>query len=595
MLQFGRAGGAGFDAATAQRRHVPEAFRQSLAATASLTAIAVAAGSGEVLASGLLDGLGEPDEASIRTAGAQPAMVPVGTDATHAYFLDSPDGGATIDRRIDDAFNGERDAASGPSDPAGIDGGQHALTAGERIFAAFGAAPDPLSTGPKWGPYIDFIARPGTPHSTGTIDLFVPVAQADDWLVFLNARGTLTSEPSQEAGLGAGVRHIVPDFIFGQDTILGVYGFVDFRNSSNGNGFVQGTIGAELITERFEVRVNGYLPGSRTYTVAGSTVSGIALQGTNVVLTGTSRQEQALPGFDVEAGLRFELDPDTTFRVNGGYYRFERGGTKVEGGLARVELQFDDPFGFDGASLSVGGELRNDNYNGTHGNATLRFRMPLGASRNGGDEGAGFGDIDDLMVRPVQRFDNIVAPEVDGPVEDMGPLTDAATGQTLQVFHVAQTAQGTGDCSSVQNACTFTLAQSLAGAGDTFLAVDVAGDIASAFALNAANQRVVGAGDTGTVSVPLTDALQSVLTLGGLGGRPTVAGVDFGGNADPFVRGIATNTATGITGNGFTGTATIDDVRSTNGGLRSRTRARRSTSSTRCSMAAPVSASRCRT
>lgn len=570
MLHVGRAGAFGFDVAESQHLRVPEAVRHRLAATASLTALAVAAGIGDTLASGLLDGLDPTSgDASIQSAGAQPAMVPVGTDATHDYFLDSPSGSATIDQRIGAAFSDDRDADVGTAaaGPSGHDTETYALTAGERILNAFGATSDPLSTGPKWGPYIDFIARPGTPNSTGTVDLFVPVAQADDWLVFLNARGTLTSEPSQEAGLGGGVRHIVPDFIFGQDTILGVYGFVDFRNSSNGNSFVQGTIGAELITERFEVRINGYLPGSRTYTVAGTTTSGITLQGTNVVLTGTSRQEQALPGFDVEAGLRFELDPDTTFRVNAGYYRFARGGTRVEGGLARAELQFDDPFGFDGASLSIGGELRNDNYNGTHGNATLRFRMPLGISRNGGDEGAGFGDIDDLMVRPVQRFDNVVAPEVDGPVEDMGPVTDAATGQTLQVFHVAQTAQGTGDCSSVQNACTFTVAQSLAGAGDTFVAVDVAGDIASAFALNAANQRVVGAGDTGTVSVPLTDALQSVLTLGGLGGRPTVASVDFGANADPFVRGIATNGAAGIGGNGFTGIATIDDVRSANGGL----------------------------
>lgn len=570
MLHVGRAGAFGFDVAESQHLRVPEAVRHRLAATASLTALAVAAGIGDTLASGLLDGLDPTSgDASIQSAGAQPAMVPVGTDATHDYFLDAPADDGAIDRRIGDAFSGDRDTGpdAGTAERPAADGQAYALTAGQRILNAFGAGPDPLSVGPKWGPYIDFIARPGTPTSTGTIDLFVPVAQADDWLVFLNARGTLTSEPSQEAGLGGGVRHIVPDFIFGQDTILGVYGFVDFRNSSNGNSFVQGTVGAELITERFEVRINGYLPGSRTYTVAGTTTSGITLQGTNVVLTGTSRQEQALPGFDVEAGLRFELDPDTTFRVNAGYYRFARGGTRVEGGLARAELQFDDPFGFDGASLSIGGELRNDNYNGTHGNATLRFRMPLGISRNGGDEGAGFGDIDDLMVRPVQRFDNVVAPEVDGPVEDMGPVTDAATGQTLQVFHVAQTAQGTGDCSSVQNACTFTVAQSLAGAGDTFVAVDVAGDIASAFALNAANQRVVGAGDTGTVSVPLTDALQSVLTLGGLGGRPTVASVDFGANADPFVRGIATNGAAGIGGNGFTGIATIDDVRSTNGGL----------------------------
>ena len=43
----------------------------------------------------------------------------------------------------------------------------------------------------------------------------MPVAQADDWLVFLNARGTLTSEPSQEAGLGGGVRYI--GNLYGED------------------------------------------------------------------------------------------------------------------------------------------------------------------------------------------------------------------------------------------------------------------------------------------------------------------------------------------------------------------------------------------
>ncbi|QBK31402.1 beta strand repeat-containing protein [Roseitalea porphyridii] len=562
-----------------------------LTTTASLTAIAFATGTISGRANDAITGIlpiSADDDPHLAAPGSTVTMVAVGADDTHDYLLDLGGSGPdTIDRRIAAAFGDGDEATRLPPPPAerpvrqdtapGADAtpaqdgaprqSTYALQSQARIVSAFSPDRGPLAIEPKWGPFIDFIARPGSPYSSGTIDVFAPLFQADDWLLYINAGGTLSTLPSQQGSIGGGYRQIVPDFLFGQDTILGVYGFVDFLNTKNNNSFVQGTIGAELLTENFEFRINGYLPGSRTYDVGGVSAGAVALQGTNVILSGTQRREQALPGFDVDVGLRFELDPDTAFRVGGGYYRFERGASKVEGGRLRAEVAFDDPFGFDGATLAVGGELTHDNQYGTQGNATIRFRMPLGSNRTYGDEGGASDGIDGLMVRPVNRFQNIVAPEFDVPVENAGPLTDAATGQTLQVYHVAQTAQGTGDCSSAQNACTFTVAQGLAGAGDTFLAVDIAGDIADVFALTADRQRVVGAGDAGTVSVPLTDALNSVLTLGGLGGRPTVAGVNFGATDSPYLAGIATNGAAGIGGNGFTGTATIMDVRTTGGGL----------------------------
>ncbi|WP_349365230.1 MAG: inverse autotransporter beta domain-containing protein [Roseitalea porphyridii] len=562
-----------------------------LTTTASLTAIAFATGAISGRANDAVTGVlpvSADDDPHLAAPGSTVTMVAVGADNTHDYLLDLGGSGAeTIDRRIAAAFGDGNEATRLPPPPAerparqdtapGADAKHaqdgaprqwtYALQSQARIVSAFSPDRGPLAIEPKWGPFIDFIARPGSPYSSGTIDVFAPLFQADDWLLYINAGGTLSTLPSQQGSIGGGYRQIVPDFLFGEDTILGVYGFVDFLNTKNNNNFVQGTIGAELLTENFEFRINGYLPGSRTYDVGGVSAGAVALQGTNVILSGTQRREQALPGFDVDVGLRFELDPDTAFRVGGGYYRFERGASKVEGGRLRAEVAFDDPFGFDGATLAVGGELTHDNQYGTQGNATIRFRMPLGSNRTYGDEGGASDGIDGLMVRPVNRFQNIVAPEFDVPVENAGPLTDAATGQTLQVYHVAQTAQGTGDCSSAQNACTFTVAQSLAGAGDTFLAVDIAGDIADVFALTADRQRVVGAGDAGTVSVPLTDALNSVLTLGGLGGRPTVAGVNLGATDSPYLAGIATNGAAGIGGNGFTGTATIMDVRTTGGGL----------------------------
>ena len=424
------------------------------------------------------------------------------------------------------------------------------------------------SMAPNGDRMSSLLAHRGVLRFLGQVDLFAPIMQDQTSLLYANLRGTFTDDPIEEGNFGLGYRQIVPGGFFGQDAIYGIYGFFDVRSSTFNNTFYQGTIGAELITENLEFRINGYLPDNNVHAIGGGGGNAVALAGNNVVFAG-GLAEQALPGFDVEAGIKIDFS-DAALRFNAGYFRFERDNILAEGPRARVELEFEEPFGWDGATLSVGGEIRNDQIRGTESYGIVRLRLPLDGGSGASENKPQLSALEKLMTRRVFRDDDIITPAVEtgaGGGNAGTPVEDAISGETLQVFFVANSAQGAGDCSDVTNACTFATAQGLAGAGDTFLSVDVAGPIGAVFNLNADRQQVAGAGDNGEADITLSDAGSNVLNVGGLGGRPTIGGANLGAVADPTVFGVTTNTATGITGNGFTGTATVSDVQSTNGGL----------------------------
>lgn len=445
-----------------------------------------------------------------------------------------------------------------------LDRSYGAQTAPEREFTP---GIDGLAGDKKWRPHIEFTVAPGNERSLGQINLFAPLMQDGDSLLFTDLRASAWNDDVQEGNFGVGYRQLVPGAFFGNDAILGVYGFFDARRSAFENMFYQGTLGAELITERFEFRVNGYLPSGTQY-VVGTTGSGVALDGFNVVNVANDLVERALPGFDVEAGIKIDFS-EAAVRLNAGYFRFERGDTLVEGPRFRAEVEIEDPFGWDGAKLSLGGEVRDDDVRGTEVSGLMRLRVPIGGASDADRANDRLSDLERLMTRRVYRDDDIVTPVVRGEnTQTVSQVTDAASGETLQAFFVANTAQGAADCSSVANACEFVTAQGLAGAGDTFLPVDVAGNIGSVFTLNADRQQVIGAGATGSASIRLSDAAGSVLVVTSLGGRPIVTGVNMGHFADTRVAGLATNSATGIFGDGMTGTIGIQDVITTDGGLR---------------------------
>ncbi|MEQ8305220.1 MAG: inverse autotransporter beta domain-containing protein [Hoeflea sp.] len=445
-----------------------------------------------------------------------------------------------------------------------LDRSYGATPARERDFIA---GIDGLAGGKKWRPHVEFTAAPGNKRTMGQVNLFAPLMQDSDSLFYADLRASAWTTDVQEGNFGIGYRQIVPGAFFGSDAILGVYGFVDARHSEYNNMFYQGSLGAELITERFEFRVNGYLPSGSEYVVGTAPGGGVTLNGRDIVYSNGNLVERALPGFDVEAGVKIDFS-EAAIRLNAGYFRFERGDTVVEGPRFRAEVEIDDPFGWDGAKLSIGGEIRDDKVRGTEASGLVRLRVPIGGPGKSELADRQLSDLEKLMTRRINRDEDVVAPIVrKGNSAGTGAVTDAMSGETLQAFFVANTAQGAADCSSVANACDFATAQGLAGAGDTFLPIDIAGVIGSVFTLNGDRQQVIGAGGSGQAVVQLSDGSGSFLVVGNLGGRPIMTGINMGHFADTRVAGIATNGAAGISGNGMTGTIRVDDVVLNNGGL----------------------------
>lgn len=412
--------------------------------------------------------------------------------------------------------------------PAAADGGSSANTA-------------------KWFPHVELIAKPGTERMVGKADFFVPLLQRRNWMVFANARGVFTSDPVQEGNFGLGLRHIVPDLFFGQDSILGMYGFFDIRNSEHGNTFKQGTIGIELLTEMFEFRANGYIPETKEYQI-GNGVGGATFNGITLTSAG-NLVERALPGFDVEAGVRLPLGEDLSFRLNAGYFRFERASTLVEGPRVRSELVFDNAMGWRDAKFVVGGEVRDDKLRGTEGYGFVRIRLPLNSAPEDEDGRRRLRGIDREMTRFVYRDTDIVSPTV--TVGIGAPIRDKASGETLEVFEVAAAPVGAGDCTS-GNACTVSQAFSgsalngmTPGPGDILFAVNDAGTIDEKVTLTADAQKLIGDPDGSGADVPLSDATKSRLKLSSGAGRATLNGtLTLASNS--VVRGLDINNTGGV-------------------------------------------------
>ena len=88
--------------------------------------------------------------------------------------------------------------------------------------------PSPAQTTPnKWQGSFDALGRAGSDNG-GQLDLFAPLYQNNDTLLFGNAIGALDSDSSDGANFGGGIRHIVDG-----SYILGAYGYFDWLHSPN--------------------------------------------------------------------------------------------------------------------------------------------------------------------------------------------------------------------------------------------------------------------------------------------------------------------------------------------------------------------------
>ena len=74
------------------------------------------------------------------------------------------------------------------------------------IFASGNPVLAQSTSEPKWGPHIDLEAKPGTKRSLGEADLFIPVTQSADTLLFASLRLRMDDNDGNEGNYGLGVR-----------------------------------------------------------------------------------------------------------------------------------------------------------------------------------------------------------------------------------------------------------------------------------------------------------------------------------------------------------------------------------------------------
>ncbi len=346
-------------------------------------------------------------------------------------------------------------------------------------------------TAHKWQGSLDALGRAGSDDG-GQLDLFAPLYQNNDTLLFGNAIGGLDSDSSSGANFGGGIRHIVDG-----SYILGAYGYFDWLHSPNANTFYQVSGGVEAMTADWDFRLNGYLPISNSADLVNiPKIDGVegmlsdpvlAIQGNEIGLlregtpgmpgrNGLLIQETPLGGLEGEVGYRLPfgnaLGSNTETRVFlGGYAFWGDGYPTYAGPRGRVEFRvYDLPFLGDGSRLTAGGELSWDDPRGVTGEGSLRLRIPLNIFSGGSHPQ--LSDLDRRMTDPVPiRVLPIYAQREEIQIANPGGISlptfeaveDSETGREISSIYFAS-AGGTSANSGQQGSAT-DLADAISRAG----------------------------------------------------------------------------------------------------------------------------------
>ena len=278
----------------------------------------------------------------------------------------------------------------------------------------------------KWGAHIDLEGKLGDDRDIGEVDLFIPLSQDDDTLLFGTLRGRIDNQDSEEGNFGLGMRQMMSN-----GWNIGGYGYFDRRNTGFDNSFNQITLGAEALSETFDLRANVYVPfGDTTKSAAGAGSADFSGAGISV----RPGQEKALKGFDAEIGWRapvFDLEGNKHLRLYAGGYHFYTSGVEdVTGPRARAELVFTEIKQlWSGSRLSLNAEFQHDDPRGSQGFVSARLRIPLQKeSRNL----AKLSYMEQRMVDPIVRDVDIVSQS--GAFGAAETVTQTADGKTLTVI-----------------------------------------------------------------------------------------------------------------------------------------------------------------
>lgn len=304
-------------------------------------------------------------------------------------------------------------------------------------------------------PRVDTFVKMGNERSILGTQYFQPLSWNGRFLSFADIRLIADSQSELEGNFGLGLRHIPK----GEQYILGTYAFLDHRRSEYDNTFNQITLGGELLTNKYDLRLNYYQTLSDPKTISETTSSSVKFTGNTLVANQSiiKRIETPLSGFDLEAGAKIPY-LDNVSLYGGGYYFHGDDIDSIKGVRARARWRIND-------WLQLGFEHQQDNVRGGNNIAEVRLRFPLGNYKSSAAKPTGiYARLDEDIVRDI----DIVTEESSSstPTAQNKTVLNAATNTAQQIIHVDNTAAAGGNGTAERPYNTLASAQAAALANE---------------------------------------------------------------------------------------------------------------------------------
>ena len=288
-----------------------------------------------------------------------------------------------------------------------------------------------------WGRNIQIFVNPSSKRTLAGGALLQPVWQDADSMAYVDFRGIFSPGRTDEFNLGLGYRRMVGD----RRWILGGYASMDTRNSITDHRHNQITVGAEALSEQWDLRGNYYFPltDEKLLFTTPSSASGTPyFTGFDLIqplIQGTRTYEEALQGFDVEGGSLLPFIPVGEARIYIGAYHFDGETVKSTGTGLRARLEFRPR-----KDIVLGIVTRHDRLFGTE--TTFQIKYSFGYKPEGGVR-----SLDERMIQFVQRDIDIreTSSLPYNKRSEIDPTQPTLETVSKHVVHIDNTAAAGGD------------------------------------------------------------------------------------------------------------------------------------------------------
>lgn len=212
----------------------------------------------------------------------------------------------------------------------------------------------------------------------GQAGVLYPFRNNENSLFFTDLRYRISEDNVDEWNIGLGYRYKLDNT---ENHAAGIYLFKDRRKEYN-HYWDMWTVGGEILTDKFDFRLNTYIAENDKVLADDAVVGGSQIKENSnrelVLVLGNEVYYKAMDGLDIEVGKRF-TQTDTIFKNVGIYAKlfrfFESDTPTMTGRQLRIDKQFGD---LNKINWSIGATWRDDNIRGSETEATFSVSIPFG-------------------------------------------------------------------------------------------------------------------------------------------------------------------------------------------------------------------------